>query len=130
MDTKSRKAQDITAVDLFGPGLRTIQQRDVKTRHGNIIESDYNNLKDCVGGTLDKVYSDTGKYQSFSMLFDGTKPPAKLQLSTAFKAVVGGIYLSHVVDISETNEDDVRALLAKGSDVVQAVEVKACMLTL
>ena len=58
-----------------------------------------------------------GKDQSCSISFDGTKTPAKLQISTAYTAVVG--------DISETNKDDVQALLANGSDVVRAIEVKA-----
>ena len=130
LDAKSIKAQDFVAVNLFSPGLRAIQRKNAKARGSNIIQCDFKNIKERVGGTLDKVYLDTGKGQSFSMPFDGTKTPAKLQISTAYTSVVGGASPNHIIDISKTNEDDVRALLAKGSDVVQAIEVKACVMTL
>ena len=120
------------AVNLFGPGLRASQRTNADNRDedNNIIQCDSKHVKERVGGTLDTVYSDTGKDQSFSLSFDGTKTPAKLQISTAYTSVVGGASPNHIIDISETNEDDVRALLAKGSDIVRAIEVKACVMTL
>ena len=52
------------------------------------------------------------------MSFDRMKTAAKLQLSTAYIAGVGGASPRHIIDISEINKDDVRALLVKGPDVV------------
>ena len=130
LDAKSRRAHNFATAYLFGPSLRAIQRKNAKTRDSNIIQCDIKNVRERVGRTLDKVYSDTGKDQSFSLSFDGTKTPKKLQLSTAYKAVVGGIVPRHLIDISETSEADVRALLAMESDVVRAAEVKVCVMTL
>ena len=62
LDAKSRKAQYFAAVNLFGPGLRNIQRKNAKTRGSNIIKCDFKIIKERVGGTLDKIYSDTGKH--------------------------------------------------------------------
>ena len=59
LDAKSRKAQDVAAANLFGPGLRAIQRKNAKTRGSNITESDFENVTGRVGGTLDNSYSDT-----------------------------------------------------------------------
>ena len=59
LETKSRKAQDVAAANLFGPGLRAIQRKNAKTRGSNITESDFENVTGRVGCTPDKAYSDT-----------------------------------------------------------------------
>ena len=115
---KSRKAHDFAAANLWGTGLCAFQRNNAKARDSNIIQSDFANVKERVNDILDKVHSDTGRDQSFSMLFDGTKTPEKLQLSTIYKAVVAGVYPQHIIDVSKTNKDGVRALVAKGSDIV------------
>ena len=100
---KSRKACDYAASNLFGPGLRAVQRTNGKNRDDNIILSDFANVMKQLNDILDNVHWDTGRDQSFSLSFDGTKTPAKLQVSTAHKAVVGGVDPEHVIDISEAN---------------------------
>ena len=68
--------------------------------------------------TLDKVHLDTGRDQLFSMSFDGTKTPSKLQLSTAYKDVAGDVHPQHAIDVSKTNREGVRTLVAKGSGII------------
>ena len=103
LDAKSRKACDYAASNLVGPRLRAVQRTNGKNRDDNIILSDFANVMKRLNDILDKVHSDTGRDQSFSLSFDGTKTPAKLQVSTAHKAVVGGVDPEHVIDISEAN---------------------------
>ena len=130
MDAKSRKAHDFAAANLFGTTLRTLQRRNAKRRGSNIIQCNVRYVRERVGATLDKLFCENGNDQSFSLAFDGTKTPQKLQLSMDYKAIVGGIYPNHVLDITDKTTEEVKALMADNSDIVRAKEVKACVLTL
>ena len=61
--------------------------------------------------------------------FDGTKVTQCLTFDHAHKAMVGGVFPDHFIDFGDKTSDELKTLLDTKSSIVQAKEVKLCVMS-
>jgi len=65
----------------------------------------------------------------FSLSFDGTKIPAALQLSSGYRAIIGGVYPDHFIRLDGKTDEEIAALMSPESNIERAKEIKVAVLT-
>ena len=102
LDSMSRRSSDFEAANLFGSVLRSIQRVTVKTRTSATIIFDRQAITTRLSARLDLIFSESTdpiRTASFSVCFDGTNVPAKLQLSVAHRAIIGAVAPREMIDV-------------------------------
>ena len=136
----SRKTFNFISENLLGPGLRSVQRTNAKSREELFIHIEKENIKNRLrtrirhltssqnGGNEQsnaKVKESDAKPVIISISFDGTKVPKALALSRVHKVIIGGAVPNHLISVEGLSDEEVKALLDPDSDVVRADELKA-----
>ena len=112
--------------------MRSIQRCNAKSRQESIIVCDLESILFCIETALAPLFkNDQGRTVCLGLSFDGTKTPAKLQLSTAYKAIIGGATPKEMIPIADKSQDEVKELIVnKDEAIVLAQEVKVAVMTI
>jgi len=73
-----------------------------------------------------------GKSLAFSLAIDATKTPVLLEVAAGYRAVVGGEYPQHLIDIEGMSKQDVRKILdgaSESGNIPLASEVKVAIMS-
>ena len=128
LEATSRKSFDFVSANLLGPSLRTVQKQNAKTRKEVFILCDKGVVKERFFDFIECTVKEGGDC-TVSIGFDGSKTPKKLMLSTANKAIIGGVVPDHFIDVSTMTEDEVKKKLDPKSDIIRADEIKLAVIT-
>jgi len=136
IESLSRKTFDMMAANFLGPCLRTVQRHNQSSRTGAITECGMDTIRErllhhinIIKADRDDNIPDEEAVVAISIGFDGTKVPQHLQVDHAHKAIVGGVYPNHFIDISAKTEEEVKKLLDPDSSIVKAKEVKVAVVS-
>lgn len=93
LEATNRNACSLVSGALNGPALRSIQRTNSKTRSPPFILCDEINLERKVRSLVETMIDPATKNQgAVSLIFDGTKLPKVLQVSSTHKAIIGGAF--------------------------------------
>ena len=136
IESLSRKTYDMMAANFLGPCVRTIQRHNQSSRNGAITECDVEFIRKRLKLFIETIIADRDEnvrkeeaVVAISLGFDGTKVPQHLQVDYSHKAIVGGVYPDHFIDMSGLTEAEVKAILDPDSSIVRAKEVKVAVVS-
>ena len=136
IESLSRKTYDMMSANLLGPCVRTIQQHNESSRNGAITQCDVEFIRERLKRHIETIIADRDDnvpkekaVVAISLGFDGTKVPQHLQVDYSHKAIVGGVYPDHFIDMSKLAEAEVKAILDPDSSIVRAKEVKVAVVS-
>lgn len=131
-EAHNRATFSYISANLMGPCLRTVQRVNAKARDSALVDVSPETISKRLTKRLDTILNDTHAPDGpigFSLGFDGTKIPAALQLSSAYKAIIGGVYPNHFISLDGKTDDEITALMDPDSNIERAKEIKVAVLT-
>ena len=117
-ESMSRMTFDLVSAKLLGPSLHTVQSINYKNCGTAIIHCDTNSIKEQAKNIIIITKEDLTKATrkedpvvTIAIWFDGTKVLQCLQVYHAHKAIVGGVFLDHFIDVREKTAELLKMLL-------------------
>ena len=131
-----RSTFNLVSANLLGPSLHTVQRINANSRGPAIIHCDMNIIKEREKKIITMKKEDltkaNGKYDpvvTVAIGFDGTKVPQFLKVDHAQKAIVGGVFPDHFINVDDKTEEELKTLLDTKSSIVRTKEVKICVMS-
>lgn len=131
--THSPAAAEVASANLGGPSKRWMQELNARERSECIYASEYDDIVARVSTEIRQraiVPSSSSSSRSlpvsFTVAIDATKLAQVIELSAAYKAIMGSVYPNHCISISGKTKEDIESLM-KGLEM--ASEVKAAVIS-
>jgi hypothetical protein len=131
--TYSPKAATIVSANLQGPGKRWMQRLNARDRSSCILEDEHNIIVNRMKNAMATRAIDDKTPVTFSLAIDATKVAKVLEVSSTYKAIIGGTHPNHMVSVNDLSEDDIAAILngtSKSISIEDATEVKVAIMSL
>jgi len=135
IQTYDAKAAQVLSANLSGPSARWMKKLNARDRDACILECGEDNEKvsSWMGEAIDCRKPKDGGSPPFHLAMDATKVPQVLEASYGHKAIIGGEYPNHLIDIDGKSKEEVRAILDGKSKehgkISPVTEVKVCVMT-
>lgn len=134
--THSPAAAEVASANLGGPSKRWMQELNARERSECIYASEYEDIVARVSTEIRQRAIDPSSSSSspsrpslpvsFTVAIDATKLAQVIELSAAYKAIMGSVYPNHCISISGKTKEDIESLM-KGLEM--ASEVKAAIIS-
>jgi hypothetical protein len=109
--TYSPKATMIVSANLQGPGKRWMQKLNSRDRMSCILDDDHSIVVERMKNAVEKRAIDDHTPVVFSLAIDATKVAKVCEVSSTYKAIIGGAHPKHMVNFDNLSEDDIAAIL-------------------
>ena len=104
----SRRTFDMVLANILGTNLCTVQRINSRSRGTAIIHCEMNSTKERAKNIITMTKEDLTKaigkeypVVTITIGFDDTKVPQCLQVDHANKAIVGGVFTDHFIDVDD-----------------------------
>ena len=128
LEAGCRKGLNIVSANLFGPALRSLQYQNAKTAPSAFVVTDKEQRKARLEFFIDSVLQSQPRIR-YSIAIDGTKVAETLQLSTQYKAFLGGASPRDMITIGPNETMEGLKLKMEDETIPLAAEVKVCVVT-
>ena len=132
VNTYNPKAAEVVSANLGGPDRRWMKKLNAQEIEDTILVSGNCNEKvvAIMEADIERQRNPNGTRPTISLAIDATKVSSVLEVSHEHKAIFGGEFPSHIIDIAGKTKEDVRDILDGKSDeygkVNLATEIKIC----
>ena len=132
--THDKKAAEVLSANLSGPDDRWMRRLDARDREPCILDSGKDGAltEKRMDEAIQRRSDNGGKSLAFSLAIDATKTPVLLEVAAGYRAVVGGEYPQHLIDIEGMSKQDVRKILdgaSESGNIPLASEVKVAIMS-
>lgn len=135
ISTYDKKAAQVMSANLGGPSQRWMATLNAREREDCILDSGDNGERviSRMEAAIARRSKSNGAQVSFSLAIDATKVPTVIEASSGYKAIVGGEFPNHLIDVETKSKEEIQDIIDGKSKeygtIPKATEIKVTVMT-